>query len=166
MAESLLQAGVKDDCCSTDRALEEFVNRYGSNKAQPFDTSYIDQIPQLAEKAMRNFNAFILCPWEQLNISNEEIIEISPPPVQSKVLFPSLACPNIMPWQSCMIILAKTSAESSEFSWGNPAKSTRGLVSGNYPIIIGSIGPDGTFHMIIDKRRTALQSIAKRMGGK
>lgn len=58
MAESLLQAGIKVTVVGrrTER-LEEFVNRYGPDKAQPvpFDISNIEQIPQFAESVMHKY---------------------------------------------------------------------------------------------------------------
>ena len=56
MAEGFLKSGTKVTVVGrrTER-LEEFVRRYGPDKAQPitFDISNIDQIPQFAERAMQ-----------------------------------------------------------------------------------------------------------------
>lgn len=37
----------------------------------------------------------------------------------------------------------------------------KGLVSGKDQIIIGTVGPEETFHEIVDKRRTAFENLAK-----
>ena len=41
----------------------------------------------------------------------------------------------------------------------------KGLASGSDQTIIGAIGPNDTFHEIIDKRRTAFENLANRMRG-
>lgn len=41
----------------------------------------------------------------------------------------------------------------------------KGLAAGHDQIVIGSIGPAGTFNEIIDKRRAAFESLARMMRG-
>jgi len=93
-------------------------------------------------------NVFTLCLREQLKSSNINVIEVSPPPVQTEL----------------HDYMGKEIGRSS----GMPLaafteKAYQGLVEGKDQIIIGSIGPADTFNEIVDKRRAAFENLAKMM---
>ncbi|KAK5212449.1 hypothetical protein LTR41_001395 [Exophiala xenobiotica] len=95
-------------------------------------------------------NAFVLCLREQLRSSWVKVIELSPPPVQTE--------------------LHDYMGEERGRALGMPIDkftdaAFKGLTSGRDQTVIGAIGPEETFHEIIDKRRTAFENLAKMMRG-
>ncbi|KAK9319827.1 putative NADP(+)-dependent dehydrogenase [Lipomyces orientalis] len=95
-------------------------------------------------------NAFVLCLRDQLRHTNVQVIEVSPPPVQTE--------------------LHDYMGEEAGRSLGMPLnvfteEAYRGLAAGRDQIVIGSIGPAETFIEIIDKRRSAFIALAKMMRG-
>ncbi|KAK5258268.1 hypothetical protein LTR40_008233 [Exophiala xenobiotica] len=95
-------------------------------------------------------NAFVLCLREQLRSSSVKVIELSPPPVQTE--------------------LHDYMGEERGRALGMPIDkftdaAFKGLTSGRDQTVIGAIGPEETFHEIIDKRRTAFENLAKMMRG-
>ncbi|KAJ8098061.1 putative NADP(+)-dependent dehydrogenase [Lipomyces tetrasporus] len=95
-------------------------------------------------------NAFVLCLREQLRNTNVQVIEVSPPPVQTE--------------------LHDYMGEETGRNLGMPLsvfteEAYRGLAAGHDQIVIGSIGPAETFHEIIDKRRSAFTALAMIMRG-
>ncbi|KAK6376193.1 hypothetical protein LTS17_007444 [Exophiala oligosperma] len=91
-------------------------------------------------------NAFVLCLREQLKESSVKVIELSPPPVQTE--------------------LHDYMGEEKGRNMGMPVDkftdaAYKGLASGEDQIIIGTVGPEETFHDIVDKRRAAFENLAK-----
>lgn len=95
-------------------------------------------------------NCFTLCLREQLtNVgSNVNVLEISPPPVQTE--------------------LHDYMGEEKGRALGMPLvefcdKAYDGLVSGDDQIVIGSIGPQEKFMNVIHNRRSIFEFLAKMM---
>ncbi|GKZ19554.1 hypothetical protein AbraIFM66951_011269 [Aspergillus brasiliensis] len=95
-------------------------------------------------------NTFILCLRDQLRDSSVKIIEVSPPAVQTEIH-------DFM-------------GEEKGRSVGMPLKeftdqAYQGLVEGKDQVIVGSVGPEGLFFDIVNKRRAATTEFAKMMRG-
>ncbi|ETI21995.1 hypothetical protein G647_06065 [Cladophialophora carrionii CBS 160.54] len=93
-------------------------------------------------------NVFVLCLREQLRNSSVQVIELSPPPVQTE--------------------LHDYMGADQGRQLGMPVDkfcdaAFDGLLSGSDQIVIGSVGPAHVFHDIVDKRREAFENLAKMM---